>query len=402
MSFTKPKNYLAMVQPQTLCVALYNYCRLHGSHQNLLRIFLQRKRIKRFIGSWYIGNIIGMEFGLKREVRTLFSKIYAIWILSVIDLDGYIDSKQVDAKRASALVDEIREILKNDGSVQAETLPNRFEETIHLKLLFCELTKRISSFLQKYAASKNLFLQYAFQLLEGQEQSMRQRSYSEATDLNWYLNTVMPRKTYPFLLAPAALLANYNPELFSQLKIQLAELDEGCSFWQIQDDVADIETDLSSGILTAPLYYLIAQCKLAQQLSEGTIETKFQIMEEVEKNGMKVIGRIGNEEFSDLAEFTSCIFCNSTADKSLSYEQLLLKYTGLYRRINSQINHCSDLLPLIIESGVLNRLVGDINQFNSVASKITKHTALDFVGHLMRNALIRANNKYHETLCFIS
>jgi hypothetical protein len=205
-----------------------------------------------------------------------------------------------------------------------------------------------------------------------------------------------------FLVKTCQSLSN---QVFSVFSENLSILDKKYNCWQVLDDVSDLDQDLNDGILTAPVYYLIQQCKIANKIKNGSINNVQQLLQELNDSGLNIVGTgsLHSDGFSGLIRQT---LANSMLDHSLTVTDIVDKYSTFLRDVEHSltVRDFRTLRQTVLKSGVIHKLLTMPRDSNLNYTLLNQHQErlLEFINLLMSNASKRALQYYHDTKDFVS
>lgn len=112
-------------------------------------------------------------------------------------------------------------------------------------------------------------------LFDGQLSSLEQFAVDKNHDWSWYFSSVLDQKTLNFFLAPLALFcpSQQSVKRYDMLKENFLKINKAYFHWQLIDDIADIIKDTFEGIVSAPGYLLISQCKVAEKVLSSLVDS---------------------------------------------------------------------------------------------------------------------------------
>lgn len=384
------KDYTKEIPPLLKLIAVGKFCGFLARYlKNASEIF-KLKVLKRFVGGWYIGYSVAKTFGVDYRCQLKFASIYSYWIISVIKLDQYIDEHCTNTSDVNFHIENINRILKTQGELNGKS-----RNKLLFYTLFFDLAEKVAFFSTRYEISNfNQYSAYINLSLEGAKKSAFQKEYNDSRNFGWYFYDVLPYKTHPFLLAPIALLSNDNTfQVFNEFEKSLKNLDESANYWQIQDDIADLKNDLANNILGGPTLFLIDQCKIANYITDKTINTPEQLLEQMKRSGLLAFSKSLIQPNCTFENLIKIALCNSFQDECLSIEKLISRYTALYKAIDNSIisKQHHRLYNLVCETKICERLVGEIEAVEIALQKMSKRiSSIDFIAVLIRNAVMKA------------
>lgn len=202
-------------------------------------------------------------------------RLFARWVAALVAIDSSVDERLPESFDAHQFTGSCLNILRGQtngtrsipGGYGARNVELAFRRCADFNAERSRFEAQLSG--NAHETSKALrdaeFFDRTAALMEGQALSAEQFDVYSPHDWAWYYGRVLNTKTLNAFMAPLSLFATTASasSRCADVKELFLGLNTAYFHWQLIDDVADLATDVTAGLITSPGFLLISQADVA-------------------------------------------------------------------------------------------------------------------------------------------